>query len=209
MIRIGIVDDHPMVVGGLESALTSCDDITVQAQASSVDDAAILLGRDDLDVVLLDVRLADGNALQALADRKSSKGPAVLVMSTFSSPQYIAASIRFGARGFLSKTIPLPQLLEAIRAVAAGSSLFGPVERGLRYISLTPKERDVLRFAIAGFSNKEIGARVGTSRKTVEGHLTHIFDTYAITGGRTELSIRAATEGWLEIEPKSKSRSRQ
>jgi len=193
-----------MVVGGLESALATCEDIAVRGQASTMAEAAELLARADLDVVLLDVRVTDGNALQALAERPSDARPAVLVISTFSSPQYIAASIRFGASGFLPKSVPLPQLLDAIRAVASGRSVYGAEQRGHAYVTLTPKEREVLRLAIDGMSNKEIGARIGTSRKTVEGHLSDIFVKYGITGGRTELSIRAATEGWLEIQGPTK-----
>jgi DNA-binding NarL/FixJ family response regulator len=208
MIRVGIVDDHPMVVGGLQSALATCADIAVAAQASTVSEAAELLARRDLDVILLDVRVTDGNALQALAERRPGPRPAVLVISTFSSPQYIAASIRFGASGFMSKTVPLPRLLDAIRAVASGQTVFAAEQRGHAYVTLTPKEREVLRLAIEGLSNKEIGARIGTSRKTVEGHLSDIFAKYGITGGRTELSIRAATEGWLEVQPPPKAKQR-
>jgi DNA-binding NarL/FixJ family response regulator len=205
-IRMGIVDDHPMVVGGLEAAFTAANDIVVVAQASSVADATRLLTRDDLDVVLLDVRLADGNALQCLAERGPRPSPAVLVLSTFDLPQYVAASIRFGARGFLPKTVPLTDLLDAIRVVAAGGSIYEPGQRGQAYVTLTPKEHEVLRLAIDGLSNKEIGARIGRSRKTVESHLSDIFAKYGILGGRTELSIRAATEGWLEIPGPTKSR---
>jgi len=206
VIRVVIVDDHPMVVGGLQSALATCDDITVAAQASTVGEAAGLLERMDLDVVLLDVRVSDGNALQALAERRPGPNPAVLVISTFSSPQYIAASIRFGASGFLPKTVPLAHLLEAIRAVASGQTVYAADQRDHALVTLTPKERAVLGLAIDGLSNKEIGARIGTSRKTVEGHLSDIFAKYGITGGRTELSIRAATEGWLEVQPPPKAK---
>ena len=205
-IRVGIVDDHPMVVGGLQAALASSGDIVVSCQAGTIREAADVLLRDDLDVVLLDVRVTDGNALQALAERAPRARPAVLVISTFPSPQYIAAAIKFGAAGFLSKTVSLPDLVGAIRVVAGGGTVFDASQREQPYVTLTPKERDVLRLAIEGFSNKEIGARIGTSRKTVEGHLSDIFVKYGILGGRTELSIRAATEGWLEIEPPPRKR---
>ena len=208
-IRVGIVDDHPMVVGGLRAALSTASDIAVTCHASTIADAATLLRRDDVEVILLDVRVVDGNALQVLADRGPRAHPAVLVISTFPSPQYVAASIKFGAAGFLPKTVPLQELIGAIRVVAAGGSVFDPSQRRQPYVTLTPKERDVLRLAIEGFSNKEIGARIGTSRKTVEGHLSDIYAKYGILGGRTELSIRAATEGWLEIEGPRKRRGRK
>jgi DNA-binding NarL/FixJ family response regulator len=206
MIRVGVVDDHPMVVGGLQAAFAIETDIALLGQASSVAEATALLQRDDLDVILLDVRLADGNALQCLAEREPRSSPAVLVLSTFDLPQYVAASIRFGARGFLPKTVPLAELLSAIRIVASGGSVYEPTQRDHAYVTLTPKEHEVLRLAIDGLSNKEIGARIGRSRKTVEGHLSDIFAKYGILGGRTELSIRAATEGWLEIQAPPRSR---
>jgi DNA-binding NarL/FixJ family response regulator len=205
-IRVGIADDHPMVVGGLQAALRAAGDVSVMGQAGSIAEVREILVRDDLDVILLDVRVSDGNALQALAERGPRKRPAVLVISTFALPQYIAAALRFGAAGFLPKTIPLASLLDAIRVVAAGGSVYEAAHRAHAYVTLTPKEREVLALAIEGLSNKEIGARSGSSRKTVEGHLSDIFAKYGILGGRTELSIRAATEGWLEIQPPPKTR---
>jgi two-component system, NarL family, response regulator DevR len=201
MIRIGLVDDHPMAVAGLETALATIPDLSVLARAGTLAEARELLVANDLDVVLLDVRLEDGNGLQALADRPPRERPAVLVISTFTHSQYVAASVRFGAAGFLSKTAPLPEVANAIRHVAAGGSIFTVEQLEKAYVTLTARERQVLRLAMEGLSNKEIGARMGVARKTVEGHLSQIFERYGILGGRIELSIRAAAEGWLEIEP--------
>jgi len=68
-------------------------------------------------------------------------------------------------------------------------------------VTLTPRERQIVRLAMDGLGNKEIAARIGASPKTVEGHLTAIFERFDIKGGRIELSFRAAEEGWLDIEP--------
>lgn len=204
-ISVGLVDDHPLVVGGVGAALGFVPDIEVIAHGGTVAEARAMLVRDDLDVVLLDVRLEDGNGLQALAERGQRSRPAVLVLSSFTASQYVAAATRFGAAGFLFKAAPLPALIEAIRAVAAGDSVFTSKQLAERFIALTPREREVLQLAMEGLSNKEIGARVGTSRKTVESHLTEIYRKYDILGGRVELSIRAAEQGWLEIQaPASK-----
>jgi len=138
--------------------------------------------------------------LQALAERGPGPAPAVLVVSSFKTSQYIAAATRFGAAGFLLKTVPLPALIEAIRAVAAGRTVFTADQLDQSFVALTLREREVLRWAMEGLSNKEIGARMGTSRKTVEAHLSDIYARYGILGGRVELSIRAAEEGWLDIE---------
>lgn len=202
-IRIALIDDHPIVIGGVEAALASIPGIEVVARAGRLDQARDLLGRSDIDVILLDVRLEDGNGLQLLAERRPGQGPAVLVVSTFTSSQYIAASARFGAAGFLDKTVPLASLVEAIRTVAAGGSVFTADQLRKGFVTLTPRERDVLSLAMEGLSNKEIGARLGAAPKTVEGHLSDIFGKHGIAGGRIELSIRAASEGWLEIVPPS------
>jgi DNA-binding NarL/FixJ family response regulator len=200
-IRIAIVDDHPMVTDGLDAALQTIDDLAVVAHGSSVADARDLLARDDIDVALLDVRLDDGNGIQALAERGPRLRPGVLVISSFKTSQYVAASARFGAAGFLLKTAPLVTLVDAIRDVAAGRSIFTQDQLRSGFITLTPRERDIVRLAMAGFSNKEIGARLTMSPKTVETRLTGLYERYGITNGRIELSQRAADEGWLDIEP--------
>ena len=200
-IRLGIVDDHPMVMNGLVAALATIDDVAVSRRGSTAEDARDLLASDDLDVVLLDVRLEDGNGIQALAERGRRRRPAVLVISSFKTSQYVAASARFGAGGFLLKTTPLGALVDAIRTVNAGGSVFTDEQLEKGFVTLAPRERDVVRLAMQGQSNKEIGARLGMSPKTVESRLTDIYDRFGITGGRVELSLRAADEGWLDIDP--------
>ena len=200
-IRLAIVDDHPLVTGGLDAALGTIDDIEVVAHGASVAEARELLARDDLDVVLLDVRLQDGNSIQALAERGMRDRPSVLVISSFETTQYVAAAARFGAAGFLLKTVPLATLVDGIRAVAAGGSVFTREQLQKGFVTLSPRERQIVRMAMDGLGNKEIAARIGASPKTVEGHLTAIFERFGITGGRIELSFRAAEEGWLDIEP--------
>ncbi len=190
-----------MVTSGLVVALATIADIDVVSRGSTIEQARDLLVREDLDVVLLDVRLEDGNGIQALAERGSRTRPAVLVISSFKTSQYVAASSRFGAAGFLLKTVPLPDLVAAIRTVHAGGSVFTQDQLQKGFVSLAPREREVVRLAMEGKSNKEIGARLGMSPKTVESRLTDIYERFGITGGRVELSLRAADEGWLDIEP--------
>lgn len=199
-IRLAIVDDHPMVTDGLDAALGTVDDIEVVAHGGSVAEARDLLSRDDLDVLLLDVRLDDGNGIQALAERGPRSRPGVLVISSFKTSQYVAASARFGAAGFLLKTVPLPTLVEAIRTIASGGSVFTQEQLQKGFVTLTPRERQIVRLAMEGLSNKEIGGRIGASPKTVESHLSGIYLRFGILGGRIELSFRAAEEGWLDIE---------
>jgi two-component system response regulator DesR len=130
--------------------------------------------------------------------------PRVLVVSSFKATQYAAAAAQFGASGFLLKSVPLPALFEAIQVIAEGGTVFSAEQLESRLVTLTPREREILRLAMDGLSNKEIGARIGLHRKTVEAHLSDVFEKYGIHGGRIELSIRAAEEGWLDIQPPTK-----
>jgi DNA-binding NarL/FixJ family response regulator len=200
-IRIAIIDDHPVVVGGYEAALAAVEGMDVVARGGTIAEARQLLLRSDIDVALLDVRLEGGSGLAALSERPPRQGPAVLVISSFKTSQYVAAAARFGAVGYLIKSAPLPALIEAIRAAAAGALVFTAEQLSERFVTLTSRERQVLELAMDGLSNKEIGARLGTSRKTVEAHLTDVFARYGIHGGRIELPLRAASEGWLDAQP--------
>lgn len=199
--RIAIVDDHPMVVGGLSAALNMVEGFQVIAHGATAAEALSLLSRDDLDVVLLDVRLEDGNGLVVLADVAERLRAKVLVVSSFKTSQYIAAARRFGASGFVLKSIPLPALIEAIRQVADGGTVFSADQLEARFVTLSARERDVLKLAMDGLSNKEIAARLGLHRKTVEAYISEVFQKYDIHGGRIEMTMRAAAEGWLEIQP--------
>jgi DNA-binding NarL/FixJ family response regulator len=200
-IRIALVEDHKMVLDSFEAALQRYPDIEVVADGSTVAEAQAFLDRDDLDVVVLDVRLADGNGLQLLAERTSPPQGRVLMVSSFNVSQYGAAAAKFGAAGFVLKAVPLPALVEAIRIVASGGVVFDAEQLSSRFVTLTSREREVLRWAMEGLSNKEIGAKLGLHRKTVEAYLSDVFEKYEVRGGRIELSIRAAEEGWLEIQP--------
>lgn len=204
-IRLAIVDDHPMVTGGLAAALATIDDLTVVERGQTFDDARSIVVRDDLDVVLLDVRLEGGNGIQALAERGRRERPAVLVISSFRTSQYVAASARYGAAGFLLKTVPLPALIDAIRSAAAGGSIFTREQLQKGFVHLPPRDREILRLAQDGLTNKEIAGRIGASPKTVESHLTDMYNRFGIAGGRIELTRRAEAEGWLDIEPPEES----
>jgi DNA-binding NarL/FixJ family response regulator len=199
-IRVAIVDDHPMVVDGLTAALATYPDLRLVTHGGTFAEAKATLDRADIDVCLLDVRLLDGNGLQALSERTSGQRPFVLVISTFDFSQYVAAAVRFGAKGYFSKTVPIAELIDSIRKVARGDVVFTSTQLQKAFVNLTPQERRVVALAIGGLSNREIGSALGLSRRTVEGHLSEVFVKYKILGGRTELTVRAAMEGWLDID---------
>jgi DNA-binding NarL/FixJ family response regulator len=202
LIRVAIVDDHPVVGEGTAAVLRSEPDLDVVGVATSLDAArdAGLLDRVGADVVLLDLRLGADSGLRLLADRPGRTSlPAVIVLTAYDYPQYVDAALQLGAAGFVLKTAPLTELLEAIRRVAAGGLAFSVRPRP-GTVRLTSRELEVVRLVADGRSNDEIGAELGIGTKTVETHLARLFERTRV-GSRTELATRAVREGWLDVPP--------
>ena len=199
-IRVMLVDDHPVVLGGLSSALGEQLDIDVVARPSSRAEAEAVLREQEIDVALVDLRLPDGSGLELISAARPA--PAWIVLSSFEAPQYLSAALKFGAAGYLVKTAPLTDVVDAIRRVAAGRTAFD--SRHLRAAqaaaerNLSARERSILQGVLAGRSNDEVAADLRLSRKTVEAHLTRLFARFGV-GSRTELALRAEREGWLEV----------
>jgi DNA-binding NarL/FixJ family response regulator len=150
-------------------------------------------------VLLLDIRLGPDSGLGLLTGDPGL--PAVIVLTAYDYPQYAEAALHLGAAGFVLKTAPLPELLDAIRRVAAGGLAF-TVRPGSATVRLTPREHDVVRLVAEGRSNDEIGVALGIGAKTVETHLARVFERVGVTS-RTELAIRAMREGWLDVPPRA------
>jgi DNA-binding NarL/FixJ family response regulator len=203
LIRVAIVDDHPIVRDGTAALLGAQPGLEVVGTASSVDEAVELIRREPIDVVLLDIRLGTDSGLRLLQEDLAGDGgtsaPAVVVLSAYDYPQYAEAAIRLGAAGFVIKTAPLAELLAAIERAAAGGMAFNvrPRPGGAH---LTARELEVVRLVVEGRSNDEIGASLGIGAKTVETHLRRLFERFDIAS-RTELAARALREGWLDIPP--------
>jgi DNA-binding NarL/FixJ family response regulator len=197
LIRIAIVDDHPVVRHGIGALLASQPDLEVVGSAGSIDEAVDLLERISIDVLLLDIRLGTDSGLRLLGSRPSM--PAVVVLSAYDYPQYAEAALRLGAAGFVIKSAPIDELTDAIRRAAAGGMAFS-IRPQARKAHLSPREHDVVRLVVEGRSNDEVGATLGIGVKTVETHLRRLFERFDV-GSRTELAARALREGWLEIPP--------
>jgi len=204
LIRVAIVDDHPVVRQGIGALLGSHPGLEVVGSAGSVDEAVELLGRVAVDVLLLDIRLGTDSGLRFLADAPETPGraaamPAVVVLSAYDYPQYADAALRLGAAGFVVKSAPLEELVDAITRAAAGGMAFG-VRPGRDRPRVSPRELDVVRLVVEGRSNDEVGVALGIGVKTVETHLRRLFERFEIAS-RTELAARALREGWLDIPP--------
>jgi DNA-binding NarL/FixJ family response regulator len=198
-IRVAIVDDHPVLREGTAALLAAQTGLVISGTASSVDEAASLVATTEVDVVLLDIRLGSDSGLRWLADAPSDARPAVVVLTSYDYPQYADAALRLGAAGFVLKTAPIAELIDAIRRAAAGGMAFAR-RPGDGVIKLSEREHEVVTLVVEGLSNDEIAARLGIGAKTVESHLRRLFDRFDIAS-RTELATRALREGWLEVPP--------
>jgi len=206
-IVVGVVDDHPAIVASVVAAIEATDDLRVGGVASNIDDA-IALARGDrpspIDVLLCDMQLAGGaEGLRLLASlHEPRQRPDVVILSGFDQPSLIRAAFERGAAGYLVKTAPLDAILDAVRVVAAGGTVFSASAVGaVRSAPRRPSDREiqVLGLVGAGASNGEVAATLGVSEKTVESHLRRMFDRYGVLS-RTELTVFAINEGWVPTD---------
>jgi len=212
-IRILVVDDHPAVVDSVGRAASAHADLEVAGVARSLDDAtaAIERLRPDLDLVICDVQLAGEAEGLRLLERFGRDGrPAFLMLSAFDYPTLMRAAYERGARGYILKTAELPEIVEAVREVARGETVFSASAlRSMRSAPVRPSEREleVLELVIAGAGNEDIAKELVLSQKTVESHLRRLFNRYGLMN-RTELAVLALREGWVEQPAPAADRGR-
>ena len=189
-----MVDDHPLVREGTAALIDRQEDMAIAGVAGSLEELGPILREGSVEVLLLDLRLGQESGFDLLRESHGPM-PAVVVVTSYDYPQYADAALRLGAAGFVVKTAPTGELLDAIRRAAAGGLAFGVRPGG--GVALSTREREVLGYVVDGASNDEIGARLGISSRTVESHLRRLFERMAVAS-RTELAARALREGWLE-----------
>lgn len=195
-IRVGVVDDHAVVRDGTALLLEREPDIEVVGTAATLAATGDLLALQP-DVLVVDVRLGQENGLALLREVSATGGPAIVILTSFDYPQFVDAAMRLGASGYVLKTDPIHVLVGVIRQVAAGGTAYTVRAKPGGHGQLSVREAEVVRLVIDGRSNDEIGVRLGISAKTVESHLTRIFERAQVVS-RTQLAARAIREGWLE-----------
>ena len=195
-IRVGVVDDHAVVRDGTAALLEREPDFDVVGVAERLEAAGDLMASKP-DVLVVDIRLGQENGLDLLRDMSISGGPAIVILTAFDYPQFVEAAFRLGATGYVLKTDPFAKLVQAIRQVAAGGVALSVRPSPATDRPLSRREVDVVALVVEGRSNDEIAAGLDISVKTVESHLTRIFERVHVAS-RTELATRAVREGWLE-----------
>jgi len=213
--RVLIVDDDPLVRSALTLMLGGQPDVEVVGEAADgrqgVEQAASL----GPDVVLMDIRMPGLNGLEATrALHARPDPPRVIVLTTFDADEHVLGALAAGADGFLLKDTPPPQILEAIRKVAAGDPMLSPsVTRTLidrvrtnadddrtaqaetRLAVLTDRERDVALAVGRGLSNAEIAKELYLSVPTVKAHVSKLFEKLVVTN-RVQIAICVHDAGW-------------
>ncbi len=190
-IRVVLVDDQAMIRAGFKLLIDNQPDLEVVGEAETGSEAVELVRSLQPDVVLMDVQMPDMDGIAATEELlKDGSSLKVLVVTTFQRDDYLFDALRAGASGFLLKTSPPEDLVEAIRVVNAGNSLLDPlvtgqviaqfanagpgVARSERLDELTEREREVLEQLAGGLSNSEIAEALYVGETTVKTHVSNV-----------------------------------
>jgi DNA-binding NarL/FixJ family response regulator len=202
-IDIVIADDHEVVRTGLRAMLEGTD-IRIVAEAVNGNAAYKLAVKHRPDVILLDVRMADGDGLNCLARIKLEQPELPVVMfSAFDNPTYVARAVALGAAGYVSKAASRSEIISAIQSAAGGESIWSrdelrrvtgalaaPRSGAEIDVSLTKREGEVLKQLALGLTNKEIAQSLGISYETVKEHVQHILRKIGVSD-RTQAAVWA------------------
>lgn len=203
-IRLFIADDHPPLRAGLASMFQSDPDFTVIGDAGSGRETLEALDKVRADVIIMDLRMPDGDGLQTLrALRKREPGVKVLILTTYDCEEDIFHSLESGARGYLLKDATREEMLEAVRRIHEGQRCLPPaiaarLAERLTRPGLSPREMDVLRLMAKGRSNKEIATAMFVSEETVKSHLKSLFQKLSVHD-RVEATAVALQRGLIRI----------
>ena len=210
MIRILVVDDHPIVRAGIVGLLETEADFEVVGEAESGERALELLEHLTPDVVLMDLRMPGIGGVEATRRivQRGDSAPRVLVFTTYEDDDQILAAIEAGASGYLVKAAPAEELAAGVRAVAAGQTVLAPrlavqLARAVGAaaapapsVVLTPREAEILALVAKGLSNPDIATRLFIGESTVKTHLLHVFEKLEVND-RTRAVTRAMELGLL------------
>jgi DNA-binding NarL/FixJ family response regulator len=207
MIRVVVVDDHPVVRDGLAGMLAGQPDIQVVAQAANGHEALLQVERHDPDVVLMDLRMPVMDGVAAITElRARGHRASVLVLTTYDRDEDIVPAVEAGATGYLLKDTPREDLFRAVRAASRDEPTLTPsvAARLMRRMraptqGLSPREVAVLELAARGRTNREISRELHVSETTVKTHLLRAYDKLGVND-RTAAVVTALEQGLLHLD---------
>jgi DNA-binding NarL/FixJ family response regulator len=210
VIRVFIADDQLLIRQGIRTLLEMDPEIVIAGEAEDGAETIERVPSAEVDVLLLDVRMPKKSGVDVLRELSVIDAlPPTLVLTTFDDTAVVLDAIRSGARGFLLKDISYQQLMNAIRAIAAGGTVFQPAitQRLLRAATpiaadatpieeLTARELEVVRLMAGGYSNKEIAHALGTAEGTIKNQVSSILAKFGVRD-RTRAVLKALEAGLL------------
>lgn len=214
LIRIVIVEDHLFVREGTRRLLEMEPDMEVVGEASTGREAVQLAHDLHPGLMIMDISLPEMDGIEATRRiREADPRMPVLILTAYDDDQYVFALLEAGAAGYLLKDVDRTQLVNAIRAVARGEAVLHPsiaTKLLQRYRNegagsegngspLSPRELEVLRATARGLGNDAIALELNVSVRTVQAHMSHIFDK-TDTGSRTQAVIEALRRRWIRLE---------
>ncbi len=200
-----LVDDHEIVRDGVRSLIDANEDLTIVAEAGTVREAIVQAQRTRPDVIVMDVRLADGSGIEATREiRARLEKTQVLMLTSFADDEALFASIMAGAAGYVLKQIRGGELVRAIRQVGAGHSLLDPevtrsvldrlrkgkTMRDEKLARLSAQEERILTLVARGQTNGQIGKELKLAEKTVKNYVSTILS-------KLEVARRAEAAAYL------------
>jgi DNA-binding NarL/FixJ family response regulator len=201
-----VIDDHEVLRAGTRQVLETTDDIVVVGEAATWATALTLIDRHRPDVALVDIQLAGDNGIDLARQLAADySGTRVVILSAYDDDAFIRRAFEAGVAGYLLKTMPRDDLINAVRAVGMGTTVLDPAvstrlagANALTEVAqgphLTVREQEVVALVAEGLSNKAIAIRLGVSTRTVEGHVNHVFTKLNLES-RTELVRFVLTNG--------------
>ncbi|GIL35090.1 response regulator transcription factor [Phycicoccus jejuensis] len=207
MIRLLVVDDHPVVRAGMVAVLGEEPDLDVVGEAGNGAEALALVPRLEPDVVLMDLRMPVMDGAEATARLRSMpSAPQVLVLTTYDTDADIVRAVEAGARGYLLKDAPTSLLTDAIRRAARGETVLAPPVaarladrlRAPAVPDLTAREVEVLGLVARGLSNAQVGRQLFIGEATVKTHLLRAFAKLGVQD-RTAAVTEAHRRGLIDL----------
>lgn len=207
LIKVLLVDDHPLVLEGIRAIIETFSHIEVVGAAASAAEALIIAGRVEPDVVMMDINMPDLNGMDAIELFKEQHPKTrLLMLSMHDSREYISTSVMYGASGYVLKDVSTSEIIAAIEAVAAGGTYFSSgvsdvlmrVEGKAKSTGpLTTREQSVLLLVAEGKSSRDVAALLDISARTVETHRKNIKKKLGIgtTAGLTRYAIESGIVG--------------
>ena len=213
MIKVMIVDDHPMVRKGLSMFIDSSPNLQLAGEAGDFESALSIYTLEKPDVILMDMVLNNASGTDVIREiRKEDSHAAIIALTSFDDEKLVKEALRAGARGFLYKNVSIDELADAIRQVYLGRMILDPRASALMLdlvnesdagqlapvkMALSQRENDVLHFLVQGLTNKQIASQLELQPSTIKQYISNIFSKLGVQS-RTEAATLAFKLGLVE-----------